>query len=192
MSDLESDAMAVARLREGDISGLETLVRLHQTRALRLAYGITRTREEAEDVVMDAFIVAFERIDQLDPSRPFAPWFQRLVVNRSISVVRSTQRQARIWVLLGRSQHAEASPADVAETIDLRDQLVLAFAELTPEERAVAIMRLAFEMTEKDAAAALGWRIGTVKSRLARARRKLRRRFSNPVAFATSQCSKEI
>jgi RNA polymerase sigma-70 factor (ECF subfamily) len=104
MSELESEAMAVDRLRDGDVSGLETLVRLHQTRALRLAYGITGTREEAEDVVMDAFIVAFERIEQLDPARPFAPWFQRLVVNRSISVVRSTQRRARIWLLLGRSQ----------------------------------------------------------------------------------------
>jgi RNA polymerase sigma factor (sigma-70 family) len=192
MSDLESEGTALGRLREGDISGLETLVRLYQTRALRLAYGITGTREEAEDVVMDAFIVAFERIDQLDPSRPFAPWFQRLVVNRSISFVRSTQRRARIWVLLGRSQPSEANPADVAETRDLRNQLVLAFADLTPEERAVAIMRLAFEMTEKDTATALGWRIGTVKSRLARARRKLRRRFTNPVAFATSPLSKEI
>jgi DNA-directed RNA polymerase specialized sigma24 family protein len=72
---------------------------------------------------MDAFIVAFERIDQLDPARPFAPWFQRVAVNRSISVVRRTQHRARIWVLWGRSQPSEANPTDIAETMDLRDRL---------------------------------------------------------------------
>jgi RNA polymerase sigma-70 factor, ECF subfamily len=184
VSEFGSEADAITRLREGDIAGLAPLVRLHQTRALRLAYGITGTREEAEDVVMDSFLAVADRIHQLGVARPFAPWFQRMVINRSISVVRSSRRHAYIWSRIGHPQ-GTVDPSDVAEIHDLRDRLVRAFATLTPEERAVAILRLALGVSEKDVAETLGWRVGTVKSRLARARQKLRRRMSDPVAIGT-------
>lgn len=74
MSEFGSEAEAVHRLRDRDIAGLETLLRLHQTRALRVAYGIIGSREGAEDVVMDVFI-GVAQIDQLDIARPFVPWF---------------------------------------------------------------------------------------------------------------------
>jgi RNA polymerase sigma-70 factor (ECF subfamily) len=185
VSELDGEAEALARLRDGDVAGLEPLVRLHQTRALRIAFGITGTREEAEDVVMDTFVAVAARIHQLDMARPFTPWFQRMVINRSISAMRSSRRHAYIWNLIGRTQLHTVDPSDVAESHDLRDRLTRAFSMLTTEERAVATLRLALEMSEKDAAETLGWRVGTVKSRLARARRKLRRRLSDPVAYAT-------
>ncbi|MDI7278277.1 MAG: sigma factor, partial [Anaerolineae bacterium] len=64
---------AIARLRQGDIGGLEALVRGHQLGGLRAAYLILRDRDLAEDIVEDAFLRAYERIDQLDPQRPFGP-----------------------------------------------------------------------------------------------------------------------
>jgi len=185
VSEFNNEAQAIALLRDGDVAGLESLVRIHQTRALRIAYGITGTIESAEDVVMDAFLAVVAQIHQLDVARPFAPWFQRMVVNRSISAVRSSRRHAYIWSLIGRNQPVAVDPSAVAEANELHDTLARAFAAHTPEERAVATLRLAFGMSEKDAAATLGWRVGTVKSRLARARRKLRSHLGHPVVPAT-------
>ena len=181
----------MVRLRYGDISALEALVRLHQTPALRLAYSITGSRETAEDVVMDAFVAVVTHIEQFDRSLPFAPWFRRIVVNGALAAVRTSRRRALIWNRIGRSQPNQVSVSEVAETHDLRDRLEQAFATLTPDERAVAALRLAFGMSEKEVAASLGCRIGTVKSRLARARRKLRQRLTNRAVFATALPSHE-
>src|SRR5690349_14956601 len=76
-----SEQEAVRRLKRGDLSGLETLVNLHQLRAVRAAYLIVRDRGLAEDVAQDAFLRAYSRIGQFDEARPFGPWLYRIVVN---------------------------------------------------------------------------------------------------------------
>ncbi|MGA7672633.1 MAG: sigma-70 family RNA polymerase sigma factor, partial [Nitrolancea sp.] len=84
---------AIARLRQDDISGLEALVRLHQTEATRIARLITRDQALAEDVVQSAFVRAYERIEQFDPSRAFAPWFFRIVSNDAVRAAQQSSRQ---------------------------------------------------------------------------------------------------
>src|SRR6187551_990499 len=79
---------AVARLKRGDISGLEALVRLCQVRAVRASYLIAGDVALAEDIVQSAFIRAYERIEQFDSGRPFAPWFLRMVVNDTLMALR--------------------------------------------------------------------------------------------------------
>jgi RNA polymerase sigma-70 factor (ECF subfamily) len=75
---------AIEHLRRGDIRGLESLVRTHQVRAIRSAYLVTRDVALAQDIVQAAFVRAYEGIAQLDPDRPFAPWFVTGVVNAAI------------------------------------------------------------------------------------------------------------
>lgn len=88
---------AIEHLRAGDSRGLEVLVRLHQVQAIRTAYLITRDVALAQDVVQATFLRAYERIDQLDPHRPFAPWFLSSVVHDAIKAcmaVRLEQTEA--------------------------------------------------------------------------------------------------
>lgn len=66
----KDERRAIARLKQGDIGGLEELVKSHQTRAMRAAYLIVRDRALAEDVVQDAFVRAYEKIAHFDESRP--------------------------------------------------------------------------------------------------------------------------
>lgn len=75
---------AIEHLQRGDIRGLEALVRLHQVRAIRTAYLVTRERQLAQDIVQAAFLRAYERIGQLDPHRPFGPWFLTSVLHDAI------------------------------------------------------------------------------------------------------------
>ncbi len=71
--------VAVERLKRGDNDGLGTLVKGHQTRALRAAYLITRDCASADGAVQSVFLSAYERANQLDLDIPFGPWFRRVV-----------------------------------------------------------------------------------------------------------------
>jgi len=79
------EKLAIARLKQGNLDGMEALVKHHQVRAVSAAYLIVRDPFLAEDIVQEAFLRAAERIDQFDESRPFGPWFLRSVINASIT-----------------------------------------------------------------------------------------------------------
>src|SRR5689334_17089607 len=78
---------ALARLKQGDINGLEALVARYQRPALRAAVLVCRDAALAEDLVQTAFVRAYERRAQYDARRPFGPWFIRGVVNDALKVV---------------------------------------------------------------------------------------------------------
>jgi len=87
---------AIARLKRGDIGGLEALVRRYQVRAVRTAYLITHDRALAEDIVQAAFLRAYERIGQFDAGRSFGPWFLRSVVNDAVKAAARRKRQVSL------------------------------------------------------------------------------------------------
>ncbi len=171
-----TDFEAVQALRQGDPRGLETLVERHQLRALRLAYHITRDPESARDVVADAFLAVFEHIGDSDQTRPFEPWFVRIVTNRAISAARKASRDRKLLSLIGR----EREPSDPeAEAVRNESQRALAEAikSLPPNERAALALRYFLDLNERGIAETLGWPIGTVKTRLHRGRAHLRQRL---------------
>jgi RNA polymerase sigma-70 factor (ECF subfamily) len=85
------ESEAIARLKGGDISGLEPLVRAYQVRAVRAAFLICHDRALAEDLVQAAFVRAYERIGQFNAARPFGPWFLQSVVHDAMKAA------ARQW-----------------------------------------------------------------------------------------------
>jgi RNA polymerase sigma-70 factor (ECF subfamily) len=86
------DQIAISRLKRGDLKGLEALVIRYQVRAVHAAYMIVFDRGLAEDVVQTAFVKVAERIRQFDESRPFAPWFFRIVVNDALKLAQKQKR----------------------------------------------------------------------------------------------------
>ncbi|MGE5775365.1 MAG: RNA polymerase sigma factor, partial [Chloroflexota bacterium] len=86
------EKLAIARLKQGDLNGIQVLVKHHQVRAVSAAFLIVRDPKLAEDIVQDAFLRVAEKIDQFDENRPFEPWFLRSVVNASIKAVRRQKR----------------------------------------------------------------------------------------------------
>ena len=87
------EQQAIARLKQGDLSGLEALVRGYQVLAVHAAYLIVADRSLAEDIVQSAFLKAAKKIDQYDSQRPFRPWFLRMVVNDCIKAARRQKRE---------------------------------------------------------------------------------------------------
>lgn len=173
---------AIVRLKRGDISGLEALVRQYQVQAVRAAYLITRDRALAEDIVQAAFLRAYERIGQFDAGRPFGPWFLRGVVNDAVKAATRRQRQ----VSLEASSEGEATsladlladpspgPADLAEAAETRQAVWAALGKLPPAQRAAIVLRYYLGLSEAEMADELACPPGTVKWRLHAARKRLR------------------
>ena len=86
------DRIAVSRLKQGDLTGLESLVSRYQVQAVHAAYLVVNDRALAEDVAQTAFVKVAERIHQFDEERPFAPWFFRIVMNDALKLARRQSR----------------------------------------------------------------------------------------------------
>jgi RNA polymerase sigma factor (sigma-70 family) len=114
---------AIARLRGRDIQGLEKLVARYQTEATRIAQLITRDRALAEDVVQSAFVRVYERFEQFDASRPFAPWFFRIVSNDAIKAAQRSSRQISLTgrpgaEYLDRLQDGASGPDEILDILE--------------------------------------------------------------------------
>ena len=184
----EKEQASVALLKAGSIAGLETLVRLHQTQALKVACAITHHLAEAEDVVADAYLRAYDKIGGFDASRPFEPWFLQIVVN---SAIRAARRPQILTRLLGRSSQLEPDVfVDPAETAERHEQAALvlqAMSCLSPKLRAVLVLRYFLELDQVEMATVLRCPEGTVKRRLHDARNKLRQLLIGRLAEETRQ-----
>jgi RNA polymerase sigma-70 factor, ECF subfamily len=189
-----NEQQAVARLRRGDISGLEVLVRTYQVRAVRAATLITHDRALAEDIVQAAFIRAYERIEQFDPARPFGPWFLRCVVNDAVKII--TRRKLHTSLddpAPGEEDTlADSAPGPDAllEQAETEQAVWAALGQLPAEQRAAVVLRYYLDLSEAEIADDQACPPGTVKWRLHAARDRLRRllgpwRVSSSATFET-------
>jgi RNA polymerase sigma-70 factor (ECF subfamily) len=173
------EQLAIQRLKNNDIGGLEFLVMRYQVKAVRTAYLITRDLGLAEDVVQDSFIQAFRAIHGFDSARPFEPWFMRSVVNASVKMMQRSARQAEAWDdadesrLVELSARVESVEAQV-ESIEIQNQIWDAMQKLSPRQRAVIVQRYFLEMSEAEMTSESGVAAGTVKWLLSAARERLR------------------
>jgi RNA polymerase sigma-70 factor, ECF subfamily len=146
--------------QEGSVSDLEHLFREHWPRAYRAARLVTGDAAAAEDIAQEAFLAAVRNLDRFDRRRPFGPWLHRIVVNRAIDWTRA--RRLRSEVELG-----EYLPAPEAAELD--GSAFRRIGELSPEHRAVVVLRHLLEYTPGEIAKLLDVPRGTVNSRLRRA-----------------------
>ncbi len=88
-TDHDVERELIARVRAGDREAFGALVERHLVRAFALGFRVLHHREDAEDLVQDAFLTALEHIDAFDAARPFWPWLARIIVNRGLDLARA-------------------------------------------------------------------------------------------------------
>ncbi len=168
----------IARLRKGDIGGLEALVREYQIRAVATAWLVTCDRALAEDVVQTAFLKVYERAYQFDMDRPFGPWFLRIVANDAAKAVSRRDRQISLeqdgFGGGATATTSEMGPEEAVEWAETREQIWRAIEGLTPAQRVAVVLRYYVELPESQVADRLGIPLGTAKRRLHDARTRLR------------------
>jgi RNA polymerase sigma-70 factor (ECF subfamily) len=164
-----SERAWVRGAQSGSVSDLEALFRAHWPRAFRAAYLVVHDAAGAEDIAQEAFLAAIRALDRFDRRRPSGPWLHRIVVNRAIDWARSRALRSEVELV------AEVA---VAEAVDGRpdEALLGALATLSPEHRAVIVLRYLLEYTPGEIAELLELPRGTVNSRLRRGLDQLKER----------------
>jgi RNA polymerase sigma factor (sigma-70 family) len=178
---------AIEALKRGDAGGMDFLMAEHEVAARRLAYAITGSSASADDVVAEAFLHVYRHIGRFESGRRFAPWFLKIVTNEALQVARRAKRAERLHALLGRERPALSDPVEVVETNALRRQVSAAVRTLAPNERAAVTLRYLLDLDERTVAETLGWPLGTVKTRLHRARAQLRDKLGEDLRMAVDQ-----
>ena len=168
------EAAWVRGAQSGSVPDLEALFREHWPRAHRAAYLVVGDAAAAEDIAQEAFLSAVRALDRFDSRRPFEPWLHRIVVNRAIDWARARALRAEVG--------GEALADHAAETEHVgnpySEPTASALGSLSPEHRAVIVLRHLLDYTPGEIAAMLEIPRGTVNSRLRRGLDRLRTRIS--------------
>jgi RNA polymerase sigma-70 factor (ECF subfamily) len=182
----EDEPTLVAAAQAGDISAFETLVSRYERKIFRLAQNITQNREDAEDVMQEAFLKAYEHLSGFQGNSRFYTWLVRIAVNQALMKLRK-RRPNQVSIdeevntgedLIPREiEDWGPSPEDRYKQTEMSDILSSTIADLDPPFRIVFQLRDIEELSTEETAEALGLSVPAVKSRLLRARLKLRQKL---------------
>jgi RNA polymerase sigma-70 factor, ECF subfamily len=178
--DSISDATCVRRLQRGDINAFETLVRRHEKAIFNLVYRMLGDYDDAAEISQEVFLSAYRAIGQFRGESNFSTWLYRIAVNHATTRRRTTSsRQKRLVPLDGSEivEDGQCGPAETLEKKELRERVQRALNELDPEDAAVILLRDLQDVPYEDVARVLEIPVGTVKSRLHRARQALKARL---------------
>jgi RNA polymerase sigma-70 factor, ECF subfamily len=161
------DGALVRDAQRGSADALEELFRRHWRRAHRVAFLVVHDSGAAEDIAQESFLAAIRALDRFDRRRPFGPWLHRITVNRAIDF-------ARARALRGERTLPDAPDPGRPDRSEISDDVVRLLAELSPEHRAVVVLRYLLDYTPGEIGEILGLPRGTVNSRLRRGLDRLR------------------
>lgn len=178
----ESDADALAQARAGDSDGFRALVERHSRGMFRLAYRMTSNEQDAEDVVQEAFLRAFRRLDQYDGRARFSSWLFRITANCAYDVLRARKRrEEEPWpeVLDGSETPVDFPTADPAPdrlmlSTEIRRRVGLAMSRMSAQEKAAFVLRHFEGMSTTEIGAVLELEASAAKQSVLRAVRKVR------------------
>lgn len=183
----DDEPILVAAAKAGDVSAFETLVGRYERKIFRLTQNITQNREDAEDAMQEAFLKAYEHLGEFQGNSRFYTWLVRIAVNQALMKLRR-RRPNQVSLDEEIDTGEETMPREVEDwgpspeerygQTELSKILSEVIAELEPPFRIVFQLRDIEELSTEETAEALGLSIPAVKSRLLRARLKLRQKLN--------------
>ena len=185
----DSDAAVIERVRAGDTETFQVLVERHSHAVFRLAYRMTGNGQDAEDVVQEAFLRAFRRLNQFAGQASFGVWLHRITANCSLDVLRHRQRRGGAREL-GSPLPAETlellpspmpTPDRIAVNAETQQQVQSVLDALSPQERAAFVLRHFENRSIAEISAALGLRVSAAKHSVFRAVQKMRQALAPTV-----------
>jgi len=178
-NSIESDEILIGRVKNGDCEAFNPLVERYKLALYKLMYRMVYNRDDAEDLVEEAFIRAYRSISRFEIGRPFYAWICRIAVNNAINFLKKekrTQTQPLAWVE-HRLVSVKQNPVRLTKEKLLRERISAAMAKLSQDYRAILVLRVNDELSYDEISKILKIPRGTVMSRLARARQKLKEIF---------------
>ena len=192
---VQNEQFLVDRFCNGDHAAFHELVNLHKKKIYYLAYDITGNHHEAEDISQEVFIKMFRSLKTFRRDAKMSSWLYQITVNTSIDSLRKSSKKPKKTIdefdqiniqesILPSGTHA-FDPAQSTESSQIQNHISEALQKISPKERTVFVMRHYNDLKLSEIAEILNVTIGTVKSLLFRAIKKLRKELSsymgNPV-----------
>lgn len=182
--EIDDEAAIVAQARLGDAKAFSELLRRYEGKIFRLALHITQNREDAEDVLQEAFLKAYEHLDQFQGQSRFYTWIVRIAVNQALMKLRKrkSDRSVSLDETIDTGEDTVAreiaawdeDPEQRYSREEINEILGTAIDGLAPIYRAVFVLRDVDGLSTEEAAEALDLSVPAIKSRLLRARLQLR------------------
>jgi len=182
--ELESDAVLVRQARDGEYRAFELLFERHRLLVYRFAYQMTNSRDDAEDVVQEAFVRAYQNLHRYRDEAKFTTWILRIVTNLCTDRARSGNRRTALeqqeatrgldWMTIGNTE----DPIENLEGDRRVDAIKRALAALPTHHRSVIVLRDLEGREYPEIAQVLNCTVGGAKLRVLRARRALRDRVA--------------
>ncbi len=185
---VSEELLLVQAAKRGDVAAYEQLVRRYDRNVFRIANHITKNREDAEDVVQDAFLKAYENLAKFQEQSKFYTWLVRIAVNEALMKLRKRRPERTVSLDEDIKTEDDSVPREVADwspnpeqmysQSELREILTKTVQGLPAGFRTVFVLRDMEGLSTEETAEALDLSIPAVKSRLLRARLQLRERLS--------------
>ena len=182
------ETVLVDAARAGDVSAFEQLVRRYDRNVFRIAQHITQNREDAEDVVQDAFLKAYQNLAQFQGQSKFYTWLVRITVNEALMRLRRRRPERMVSIDEDVKTEEDSMPREIADwspnpeqlynQAELKEILGKTIQGLPPSFRTVFVLRDVEGLSTEETADALDLSVPAVKSRLLRARLQLRERLN--------------
>ena len=188
------DAQALRlRCQQGDKASFEPIVLHYMRRATGFAFGWTGDQQDALDLSQEAFARAFRSIRSFDITRPFFPWYHRILRNLCHDHMSRAARRHEVPLIDGKEfAQAGLTPQEHAEREELRRQVWQAVRRLDPGHREILILREFQQLTYAELATTLDIPRGTVMSRLHEARRRLRLQLEPVLSSGRTRRSDDV
>jgi RNA polymerase sigma-70 factor, ECF subfamily len=185
--DSSDDVALVHAAKLGDMAALELLLKRHTTLIFRVAMHILGLPEDAEDVVQESFLKAFQHLQHFEERARFSTWLTRIAVNEALTKLRSSRRVTTVSIheetdesttMADKVADWRPNPEQLYNRAELREILRQALASLPHSYRVVFLLRDVEGLSILETAEMLGLCVANVKARLFRARLKLRKFLS--------------
>ncbi len=183
------DELLVERAKRGDVEAFEQLIGQHQRTVYNIAYRLTGNHEDASDVAQEAFIRAYSSLAEFRGDSSFATWLYRIVNNACLDELRKRKRQRVTYIdesvtmddgeMSRQIADTADGPEQALERVEIQRAVQESINSLDDEYRVVLVMRDIQGYSYNEIADSLGINLGTVKSRLNRARNALKEKFGS-------------
>jgi RNA polymerase sigma-70 factor (ECF subfamily) len=184
------DGELVLAARRGELGAFDELVRRYQRKATAVAFRLLNNRDDAMEVVQDAFLNAYDRLASLDEPDRFGPWLLRIVGNLALNRRRSRSLRKTVSLEgpgqddddrgeMNRPDPRDQSPLEIASGRELKQLIAKAIDELPELQRQALVLFSMQNLPQKQVADMLGCSVEAVKWHVFTARRKLKERFKD-------------
>jgi RNA polymerase sigma-70 factor, ECF subfamily len=190
-AEADQDLPLVDAAKNGDLSAFELLVKRYDRRLPHIAQNVTHEASDAQDVVQDAFLKAFRKLDTFRAKARFSTWLIRITLNEALMKVRKLRNsgellaeevQDEVETAPARLSHWVRDPEQLCSATEFHEILRNSLENLSPSLRIVFVLRDIEELSINETAAALDLSVVAVKARLFRARLQLRDKLSKHFA----------